>query len=95
MRIVLPIILLLAFLPNMVYAGQATIRENDSQIVVEYEGDANEAALAKIVKERDEELKTQEERENAIELEKKRISSENRLKLLEQRRAKDKAGNED
>ena len=95
MRIILRIILLLAVLPNMVYAGQAVIRETDSQIIVEYEGDANEVVAANIIKDKEEKLKEQEEKVKAKEVERIKNFAENHAKLTEKRRAKYNEGYED
>jgi hypothetical protein len=95
MRIISLIILLIAVLPSMIYAGHGVIRETDSQIIVEYEGDVNEVIAANIIKDKEDTLKEQEEKEKAKEVERIKISSENRAKQLEQRRAKYKAGYED
>jgi hypothetical protein len=89
------IILLLAVLPNTVYAGHGTIRETDSQIIVEYEGDVDEVKAANVIEEQEEKLKEQEEKEKAKEVERIRNSSANRAKQLEQRRAKFNEGYED
>ena len=96
MRIISRITLLLAvFLPNMVYAGHGTIRETDSQIIVEYEGDVNEVIAANIIKEKEETLKVQEERVKAIEVERMKNLAEKHAKLTEKRRAKYNEGYED
>lgn len=95
MRIISLIILLLALLPCMAYAGHGTIRETDSQIIIEYEGDANEVTAANIAKVRDERLKEQEEQDKAKEVERFNKFSEDNAKLREERRAKYKEGYED
>lgn len=89
------IILLLAVLPNMVYAEHGTIRETDSQIIVEYEGDANEVIAANIIKNKEEQLKEQEEKDKAKEVERIKNLSANHAKLVEKRRAKYNEGYED
>jgi hypothetical protein len=89
------IILLLAVLPNMAYAGHGTIRETDAQIVVEYEGDVDEVIAANVIKEKEEKLMEQEEKDKAKEVERIKNLSANRAKQLEQRRAKYNEGNED
>jgi hypothetical protein len=89
------IILLLALLPNMAYAGHGTIRETDSQIIVEYYGDDNEVIAANIIKDKDEKLKVQEENHKTNEVERIKVLSENHAKQVEKRRAKYKEGYED
>ena len=89
------IILLLAVLPNFVYAGQGTIRETDSQIIVEYEGDANEVAAGNIVREKEEKLKELEDSIREKEVERVKIFTENSIKLKEERRAKYNGEHED
>jgi hypothetical protein len=96
MRIISRIILLLAVLPNMVFAaGHGSIRETDSQFIVEYEGNANEVIAANIIKVEEEKLKVQEEIVKAKEVERINILSENHAKLAEKRRAKFNEGYED
>jgi hypothetical protein len=77
------------------YAGHETIRETDSQIIVEYEGDVNEVIAATIVKEKEETLKVQEERVKAIEVERMKNLVEKHAKLTEKRRTKYNEGYED
>ena len=95
MNTILRIILLLAVLPNTVYAGHGTIRETDSQIIVEYEGDADEVIAANIIKAKEEKLKEQEEKEKEQEAERIKKLSGNHAKQVEERRAKYKEGYED
>ncbi len=99
---ILNIILVLAVLPHMAHAGHGTIRETDTQIIVEYEGDADEVIAAKSTKEKEEKLKEQEQKikeqeEKFKEQEVERIKklSENHVKEIEKRRAKYKEGYED
>ena len=86
----------------MVYAGHGTIRETDSQIIVEYEGDVNEVIAANIVKDKEEKLKVkeeklkeQEEKVKAKEVERVKVFAENKAKLTEKRRAKYNDGYDD
>ena len=95
MNRILRIILLLAFLPNMVYAGHGTIRETDSQIIVEYEGDVDEVIAANIIKDKEDKLTEQEEKDKAKEVERIKKLSENHANLVEKRRAKYNKGYED
>jgi hypothetical protein len=43
--------LLLALLPLPAHAGHGTIRETDTAIIIEYEGDANDVKAAKVQEE--------------------------------------------
>jgi hypothetical protein len=79
----------------MVYAGHGTIREIDSQFIVEFEGDVNEVIAANIIKEQEEKLKEQEEKDKAIEAERIKTLSDNHAKLVEKRRARFNEGYED
>jgi hypothetical protein len=87
---ILLIIVLIAALPTMVFAGQGTIRETASQIIVEYEGDANEVIAANCIKEREEKMREQEERHKADEAGRIQKMAENNAKRREQRRARGK-----
>ena len=89
------IILLLAVLPTMAYAGHGTIRETDSQFIVEYEGDADEVITANIVKDKEEKLQEQEEKAKAKEAERLRKFAENSARRREERRAKNIDGQDD
>ena len=95
MRVIPYLVLLVAALPNLVHAGQGTISETDSQIIVEYQGNANDVAAATIEKAKEDKLKAEEERMNAKEAERIRILTENHLKQAEKRRAKYNDGSED
>jgi hypothetical protein len=92
---ILRIIFLLAVLPNMAYAGYGTIRETDSQIIVEYTGDVNEVIAANIIKDKEEKLQEQEEKVKTKEVARIINLSENHAKLTEKRRAKYNEGSED
>jgi hypothetical protein len=92
---VLRIMLLLVALPNSAYGGHWTINETDTQVIVEYEGDANEEIAANSSKEKEEKLKEQDEKEKAKEVERIRVFTENHAKLVETRRTKYKEGYED
>lgn len=88
-------ILLLAVLPSMAYAGNGTIRETDSQFIVEYEGDVNEVIAANIIKDKEEKVKELEEKAKAKEVERINNMAANHAKLTEKRRAKYNKGSED
>ena len=95
MRIIPCLILLVAVVPNLVHAGEVAIHETDSQIIVEYQGDPNEVIAAAIVKEKEEVLKAQQEKVEALEAERIQKFTENHAKQAEKRRAKYNAGYED
>lgn len=82
------IVLLFAVLPHMAYAGQGTIRETDSQFIVEYEGDANETIAEIITRDKEEKLKEQQEAVKAKEVERVNMFAGNHAKLKEERRSK-------
>ena len=82
------IIVLIATLPSMAFAGHGTIHETESQIVVEYEGDTNEVNAANIIKAKEETLREQEEQHNADEAARIQIMAENSAKRKQESRAK-------
>lgn len=95
-------ILLLAVLPHPAFAGHGTIRETDSQIIVEYEGDANEVIAANIIKAKEdqlkkqaEQLKEQKEKEKSKEVARIKKMAENHARQMEMRRKRNKDGYDD
>lgn len=52
---------LIAVLPHPVHAGHGTIRETDTQIIIEYTGDDYEVKAGKMEKEQEEKKKEAEE----------------------------------
>ena len=89
------IILLLAVIPAMAYAGDGTIHETESQIIVEYSGDASEVAAANLANEKEERLKEQEAKIKEKESERVKTLAENHVKKKEQRRDRHDEVNED
>ena len=79
----------------MAYAGHGTIRETDSQFIVEYEGDADEVINANIVKDKEEKLQEQEAKVKAKEVERIQKFKENSVKHKEERRSKYNEGQEE
>ncbi len=95
MKAMMFIILLLVVSPKAAHAGHGTMYETDTQIVVEYEGDAEEIKAGNIAKVKEEKLKEQEEKVKAQEADRVTSFTEDHRRLKEERRARFNAGKED
>jgi hypothetical protein len=89
------VVWLLLSLPHMVYAGHGSISETSSQVIVVYEGDADEVLAAKIVKEKEQKALEQEVKATAQEVERLNNFTENSARRREERRAKNNEANEE